>query len=480
MARQRRARCRPNSTVRARTASSGVVRCTALRRDQEPVQPHHPPDRPRARCVPCAAASALGQFGGVVLEHEGRHFHRDVAAPGDVGAGLGETAVRGRFRCRWRISWVVRRVGGDAVCRWRMREKMVRARGVGPASAALGPVPWRRGFACGPGAEEWGAEEWFGGNDLGWVGGRAASGQSRGAPWLRVRFWGRGMGGQRNGSVETTWVGLEGGRPRAGPVASPVAPWLRLRSSGRGMGGGGMVRWKRLGLGWRASGLGPVPWRRGFACSPGAEEWGAEEWFGGNDLGWVGGRAASGQSRGAVASRAVLGQRNGGRRNGSVETTWVGLEERPRASPVAPWLRVRSWGRRMGGGEMVRWKRPGLGWRASGLGPVPWRRGFACGPGAEEWFGGNDLGWVGGRAASGQSRGAVASRAVLGQRNGGQRNGSVETTWVGLEGERPRASPVAPWLRVRSWGRGMVRWKRPGLGWRASGLASRGVRDQDQ
>ena len=31
----------------------------------------------------------------------------------------------------------------------------------------------------------------------------------------------------------------------------------------------------------------------------------------------------------------------------------------------------------------------------------------------------------------GASRGEVASRAVLGQRNGGQRNGSVETTWFG-------------------------------------------------
>ena len=32
----------------------------------------------------------------------------------------------------------------------------------------------------------------------------------------------------------------------------------------------------------------------------------------------------------------------------------------------------------------------------------------------------------------------MASRAFLGQRNGGQRNGSVEAAWFGLEGELPR------------------------------------------
>ena len=152
---------------------------------------------------------------------------------------------------------------------------------------------------------------------------------------------------------------------------------------------------------------------------------------------------------------AILGQRNEGQRNGSVGAClfwgrgmWgrngsvgaclIGAEEcgagewfggachfGAEECGAGEWFGggVPSWGRGMWGRGMVRWGRAFLGAEECGSG---------------EWFGGGV--------------------PFLGQRNVGQGNGSVGVCLFWGRGMR---------------GRGMVRWKRLGLGWRVRGLASR-------
>ena len=162
-----------------------------------------------------------------------------------------------------------------------------------------------------------------------------------------------------------------------------------------------------------------------------AEEWGAEEWFGEDDLVRGGRRvprAADGLEGGGHA--CGLGQRNGGQRNGSVKTGLSGV-----------------------GGEF---REPPTAWRASGL---------ACGLGQRN--GGQRNGSV--KTIWSGAGGRAATRAVLGGGMGAQGNGSVKTIWSGAGGGAASRAVLGRGMG----GRGMVRWERPGLSWRASGTAGR-------